>query len=124
MRIEEDLFYPSVRARLGAEAGIEEAIEEHTMTALALKLLLRAGVDDRSFDAKLCVLRELIDQHVDEEHQELFPAVDELFDHELLEDLGDEIHAGAASLAARGHHALLAAYPDLTPPPSELRPEA
>ena len=43
---------------------------------------------DAQFDAKMAVLREEIDHHVEEEEGELFPKVQKLLADDELDDLG------------------------------------
>lgn len=72
-QIEEEIFYPALRAAMKDVDLIEEAEVEHT-TAKDLIAQISAAdeVDDR-FDAKVKVLGEYIDHHVKEERNEIFP---------------------------------------------------
>ena len=74
--VEEELFYPAVRA-IGKEFedAIDEAIVEHAAAKQLIAQLLSMDASDDLFDAKVTVLSEQIDHHVDEEENELFPKV-------------------------------------------------
>jgi hypothetical protein len=98
MAIEQDIFYPAVR---DVEPDLVDAsYEEHAMAELALKRLLRTDPRDMTFDAKVQVLEDLIDSHVDQEEEELFPAIEETLGEAKLEALGRQLEE--AFRAARG----------------------
>lgn len=94
MRIEEDLFYPAVQ-EIGtkkAEELVPEAYEEHHVTALVLRELPRVDPKDERFEAKMTVLAELVEHHVEEEEKEMFKLAQKL-GAERLAELGDEMEA-------------------------------
>jgi hemerythrin superfamily protein len=74
--IEEELFYPAVRS-LGKEFEdtMDEAIVEHASAKQLIAQLLSMDAGDDLYDAKVTVLSEQIDHHVEEEENELFPKV-------------------------------------------------
>jgi hypothetical protein len=79
-KIEEEFFYPAVR-ELGtkkAEEMIGEAYEEHHVVDLVLKEFPRLDVEDERFHAKMTVLQELVEHHVEEEEKEMFKMADRL----------------------------------------------
>ena len=70
---EEEIFYPAAR-----EAGIEsdlldEAEVEHASAKDLIAQIRSMSPDDDLYDAKVRVLGEYIDHHVDEEEGEIFP---------------------------------------------------
>ena len=72
-QVEEEIFYPAVRAAIKETDLLDEAEVEH-QTAKDLIAQLQAGGDaDDKFDAKVKVLGEYIDHHVKEERTEMFP---------------------------------------------------
>jgi hemerythrin superfamily protein len=86
--IEEKLFYPA--AYVGElKEMLHEAVEEHLAAKRVIADLLEAPSIDESFDAKVKVLQEQIEHHVEEEEGELFPKVRKLMVKEELEALGD-----------------------------------
>ena len=102
MLIEEEIFYPAVRA-IGtkkAEEIIPEAYEEHHLVKLVLAELPEVDLEDEQFEAKVTVLSELIDHHVKEEEEEMF-AVAEKLGAERLNALGTEMEASANSANAK-----------------------
>jgi hemerythrin-like domain-containing protein len=91
MAIEHELFYPAVQA-LDREL-ISEAFEEHSLAEIALKRLLATDPEDESFKARVTATKELIEHHVKEEEEELFPKVEKKLGSERLEQLGKEMKA-------------------------------
>ncbi len=76
--IEEQHFYPAVRASR-TEDILLESLEEHLQVKRLLADLLDLDVDDETFDAKCQVLQEEVEHHVEEEETELLPKVQKLF---------------------------------------------
>lgn len=72
-QIEEEIFYPALRARLSETDLLAEAEVEHK-TAKGLIAEIEDGSEpDEAFDARVKVLGEYIDHHVKEERNEIFP---------------------------------------------------
>lgn len=89
--MEEELFYPSVRAKQTEEILLEST-EEHLAIRRVLADLMQTRLDDERFDARLSVLKEEIEHHAREEEEDvLFPKVRELMSGEELEILGAEM---------------------------------
>jgi hemerythrin-like domain-containing protein len=105
MAIEQNLFYPAVRDIDGKM--VAESYEEHAIAELALKRLLSTAGDDPSFAAKVTALKELIEHHVEEEEEELFPNVEDSMDAEQLEALGGEMSTAFDEAMATGYESLL-----------------
>jgi hemerythrin-like domain-containing protein len=105
MSIEQQLFYPAVR-EVNAEL-VDESYEEHSMAELALKRLLRTSPADPAFRARVTVLKELIEHHVDEEESDLFPAVDDALGDAKLEQLGTRMEKVFKEARAQGFEALV-----------------
>lgn len=101
MRIEEDVFYPAVR-EIGtkkAEELVPEAYEEHHVARLVIEELPQVDPKDERFEAKMTVLEELIEHHVEEEEKEMFKIADKLGDERLAE-LGEEMQSAMESEGA------------------------
>jgi hemerythrin superfamily protein len=85
--IERELFYPACEEVMGQTELLNEAIVEHGVVEFSLYLADQAlGQDD--FDAKLTVLKEIVEHHVDEEEEEFFPKVERALGAEALKELG------------------------------------
>jgi hemerythrin superfamily protein len=85
--IEEKFFYPAVK-EASTEDLLKESVEEHLSIKRLLADLLDLPPSDEQFDAKVLVLKEQVEHHVEEEEGELFPKVRKLFETQALEDLG------------------------------------
>jgi hypothetical protein len=94
MAIEEDIFYPAVK-EIGTkktEELVPEAYEEHHVAKLVIGELPKVDPEDERFEAKMTVLAELIDHHVEEEETEMFKIAEKL-GAERLAELGAEMKA-------------------------------
>jgi hemerythrin superfamily protein len=99
--IEEHHFYPAVRAARPEDIQLE-SLEEHLAIKRVLADLLDVSVDDETFDAKIKVLKEQVEHHVEEEESDLFPKVKKLFDKDELEAIGQAMSAEQAELEEQG----------------------
>ena len=88
--IEEQLFYPVIRATVpGTEDMALESLEEHHIVKWVLSELEHMAPEDERFDAKVTVLIENVRHHVREEEDDLFPRVRDELGRNALNDLGD-----------------------------------
>jgi len=74
-QIEEEIFYPAVRAAIKDDHLMDEADVEHNGAKDLIAQLEEMEPGDDHYDAKVTVLGENIDHHVKEEHEEMFPKV-------------------------------------------------
>jgi len=72
-QIEEEVFYPAVRAAIDDDDLMDEADVEHTGAKELIAQLEEMEPGDDHYDAKVTVLGENIDHHVKEEQEEMFP---------------------------------------------------
>lgn len=99
--IEEKLFYPATKdAR--TEELLHEAVEEHLSVKRIVADLLELDAIDGQAEAKMSVMREQNQHHVEEEEKELFPEVRKLLAATELEDLGEEMERMASELMRKG----------------------
>lgn len=75
MEIEETIFYPQVRQKINDDDLMNESVVEHAGAKDLIKQLGELKADDPMFDAKMKVLSEQIQHHVEEEESEMFPKV-------------------------------------------------
>lgn len=72
--IEEEIFYPAVRKAIeDGEDMVDEAVVEHASAKDLIRQLQEMQPDDELYDAKVKVLGEQIEHHVEEEEKEMFP---------------------------------------------------
>ena len=82
--LEEEIFYPTVRAHVGSEL-MNEADEEHHVAKVLIAELDRDGRKNDHYEAKFAVLSESILHHIKEEENEMLPKAKELdIDFEAL----------------------------------------
>jgi len=101
MQVEESIFYPAARAALDEEGDdlLNEAEVEHNGAKDLIKQLGETQADDPMFDAKVKVLSEQIEHHVEEEETELFPKLKKTSLD--LDDLGKKMAVAKEDLQER-----------------------
>jgi len=99
--IEETHFYPAVQEKR-TEDILLEALEEHLGIKRVIADLLKIDASEPTFDAKVKVLKELVEHHVEEEETDLFPKVKKIFEEEELETIADEMQETMEELEAKG----------------------
>jgi iron-sulfur cluster repair protein YtfE (RIC family) len=72
-QIEEEIFYPPVREATGDDDMMDEADVEHAGAKNLIAQIVSMEADESHFNAKVKVLGEMIDHHVGEERDEMFP---------------------------------------------------
>jgi hemerythrin superfamily protein len=100
--IEEKHFYPAAKSD-DTEDLVTEAAEEHLSVKRLIADLLELDVKDEHFDAKVKVLQEQVEHHVEEEEEELFPKVEKMLDAEMLDALEQEMTATQEQLLEQGN---------------------
>lgn len=102
-KIEEEIFYPAVK-EIGTEKAEEmmlEAVEEHHVVDLVLAEIPKVDPAADTFEAKMTVLRELIEHHVEEEQDEVFPMAEKRLGKERIAELGERLEERSEALEAR-----------------------
>lgn len=94
--IEEEILYPALREAGDTEDMVDEAVVEHASAKDLIAQVQEMDPGDDLYDAKVKVLGELVDHHVEEEEEEMFPKMKEL--KMDLQALGQEMAARAAEL--------------------------
>jgi len=72
-KLEEEIFYPAVRAATEEEALMDEAVEEHHVADQLMQELAKMKPGDSRYDAKFTVLAEMVKHHIEEEETEMLP---------------------------------------------------
>ncbi|MDB4969595.1 MAG: Hemerythrin cation binding domain protein [Myxococcales bacterium] len=85
VEIEELVFYPMLR-ELGLAEQMLESVEEHlTVKRLIADLVDDVPLDEETRAAKLRIMQREVEQHIEREEREIFPAVQrQLGDDELI----------------------------------------
>ena len=71
--IEEEIFYPAAREAEVESDLLDEAEVEHASAKELIAQIESMGPDDELYDAKVKVLGEYVNHHVQEEEGEMFP---------------------------------------------------
>jgi iron-sulfur cluster repair protein YtfE (RIC family) len=103
MAIEQDIFYPAIK-RL-SEDLVNESYEEHALAEVALKRLIGTDPEDDEFLARVTALKDLLQHHLQEEEDELFPCVAAALDRDALEQLGQTMQQRYATVLQAGFEA-------------------
>jgi len=75
-QIEEEILYPAVREYVKDLADqVDEAVVEHAAAKDLIRQLHDMNPDEDLYDAKVKVLSEEIEHHVEEEEKEMFPKL-------------------------------------------------
>lgn len=96
-QIEEEIFYPALKEHPKAKDLVLEGYQEHHVVDILLKELETMPVEDERWAAKLKVLKENVEHHIEEEEGEMFRKAQKIFDKQELENLGqsmDNLRAG------------------------------
>ena len=99
--IEEQHFYPAVRAKR-TEDILLESLEEHLGIKRVIADLLAIDAGDETFDAKIKVLKEQVEHHVEEEESDLFPKSKKVLDAQEMANLGAAMEQAQRRIEKRG----------------------
>ncbi|MGI9105085.1 MAG: hemerythrin domain-containing protein [Pyrinomonadaceae bacterium] len=86
--IEETIFYPVLKKADETRDITMEGIQEHHVVKVLLRELDAMGVGSETWTAKLKVLKENVEHHVEEEEEDMFKSAREVLGNERLEELG------------------------------------
>jgi hemerythrin-like domain-containing protein len=98
--IEEEIFYPALKEHPKAKDLVLEAYEEHNVVDMVMQEIEGVPYDDETWGAKLTVMKENLEHHIEEEEGEMFEKAREIFDRDALESLGERMQARKRSAAA------------------------
>ena len=91
--IEEEIFYPELKAHPKATDIVLEGYQEHHVVDVLMGELEALDVSDEMWGAKAKVMQENIEHHIEEEETEMFPKARQVFDRAELVDLGERMAA-------------------------------
>ena len=94
--IEETIFYPALKKEAETREITLEGFEEHHVMKMLLQELESLAVDTEQWTAKLKVLKENVEHHVEEEEGEMFKSAQEVFSQEQLDEFGARMEAEKA----------------------------
>jgi len=91
--IEEEIFYPALKEHPKAKELVLEAYEEHNVVDLVMREIESVPVEDETWGAKLPVMKENVENHIEEEESEMFKQARQVFNEQELSQLGDRMAA-------------------------------
>lgn len=90
MEGEEKTLYPRLEQDEETREKILESYEEHHVTKEVLKELGKSSKNDDRWLAKLTVMKELVDHHVEEEEKHVFKAAKKILDKEEAQEIAEQ----------------------------------
>jgi len=100
MAIEQEIFYPFIRDL--DEDMVLESYEEHALAELALRRLRATEPDSEAFSPRVTALRELLEHHIEEEQDDLFPKVEKKIGAAELNRLGQRMETRFEDVVRKG----------------------
>lgn len=97
--IEETIFYPRIQQYEDLKDIVLEGIEEHRQVKTLIREIDRLVEGSEKLDAKLKVMGENVEHHVEEEETEMFPKVEKAMSQDELAELGAQLEAAKKEYA-------------------------
>jgi hypothetical protein len=92
-RMEEEVFYPALKGHRKAKDIVLEGYQEHHVADVIFAELQNTPVGSDVWKAKMKVLKEGLEHHIEEEEGEMFKTARAVFDKNELEALGEQMAA-------------------------------
>jgi hemerythrin-like domain-containing protein len=96
--IEEEILYPALKEHPRAKELVLEAYEEHHVVDMVMAEIQGVAFDDERWGAKLTVMKENVEHHIEEEESEMFKQARQVFERDELEDLGERMETRKQAL--------------------------
>jgi hemerythrin superfamily protein len=90
-QIEEQVFYPSIKQAAETREITLEGFEEHHIVKTIISEMEELAVTDEHWTAKLKVLKENVEHHVEEEESEMFQKVRNVLSEDEINQLGEQM---------------------------------
>ncbi len=87
--IEEKMFYPYLREQASTRDVTLESLEEHNVARKELNEVSSISTTDEWFPAKMKVLQELVNHHIEEEETELFKKAKKVIGKQQAEEMAE-----------------------------------
>lgn len=103
-KIEEEIFYPALRATESEEGKdlVDEGIHEHNAARDSLQALQDLSPEDAEYDETFQQFMQCVRHHVEEEKNEMFPLAERRLGDEANKRLGGTLQQRKQQLAAFG----------------------
>ena len=96
--MEEEILYPALIEFAKTKDITLEAFEEHHVVDMIMAELEQTPVEDETWAAKLTVMKENLEHHIEEEEDDMFKKARQVMDETQLEELGERMSARKAEL--------------------------
>ena len=96
--IEEEILYPALIEFAKTKDITLEAFEEHHVVDTIMAELEQTPVGDETWAAKLTVMKENLEHHIEEEEDDMFKKARQVMDEAELEELGERMSARKTEL--------------------------
>jgi predicted DNA-binding protein YlxM (UPF0122 family) len=96
--IEEEIRYPAFQQQAKMKDIVLESYQEHHVVDLIMGEVGDLSTDDEQWGAKLTVMKENVEHHIEEEEGEMFKKARQLFDQSELDQLGERLETRKAEL--------------------------
>ena len=106
-QIEEEIFYPAVKAALKDKELVPEASVEHASVKALIAQVRDVEPDGEMYDARVKVMSEFVKHHVKEEQNEMFPRAKQAKRLDMVA-LGEQLMARKTELMGLGQTTLKA----------------
>lgn len=103
MQMEENFFYPVLEQSEDTREKVLEAYEEHNVAKTVLGEFSSLDLHDERWEAKIKVLQDIVDHHVQEEEKEVFKTAQKTLEKDQIKQITDQIRqqkSGAEKKAA------------------------
>jgi hemerythrin-like domain-containing protein len=100
--IEEEVLYPELKEYAKMKDIVLEAYEEHHVVDSIMGELEDTPVDDETWAAKLTVMKENLEHHIEEEEDEMFKQARQVMDEGELGEMGERMAERKAELLGTG----------------------
>lgn len=97
--IEEEILYPALKEFAKTKDITLEAFEEHHVVDQIVAELEATPVTDETWGAKLTVMKENLEHHIQEEEDEMFKQALQVMEHKELAELGEQMDARKRQLS-------------------------
>lgn len=98
--IEEEILYPALQEFAKTKDITLEAYEEHHVVDQIVAELEATPVSDETWGAKLTVMKENLEHHIEEEEDDMFKQARQVMEPAELEELGERMAARKEELLA------------------------
>jgi hypothetical protein len=91
--IEEEILYPALKEFAKTKDIALEGYEEHHVVDTIMAELEQTPIEDETWAAKLTVMKENLEHHIEEEETDMFKKARQVMNEDELSDLGDRMAA-------------------------------